>query len=63
VIIVEKNYVDAIKQLVDQYYKHAISSSEYRLSRKRLIDQMDLEFNGTEIVNKGEFTQAPIDQA
>lgn len=58
----EKNYVDAIKQLVDQYYRHSISSSEYRLSRKRLIDQMDLEFNGAEIANKEEFIQAPIDQ-
>ena len=58
----EKNYVDAIKQLVDQHYKHAISSSEYRLSRKRLIDQMDLEFNGAEIANKEEFTQVQIDQ-
>jgi hypothetical protein len=62
VIIVEKNYVDAIKQLVDQYYRHTISSSEYRLSRKRLIDQMDLEFNGAEIANKEEFIQAPIDR-
>lgn len=58
----EKNYVDAIKQLVDQHYKHTISTSEYRLSRKRLIDQMDLEFNGSELANKGEFTQASIDQ-
>ena len=58
----EKNYVDAIKQLVDQHYKHAISSSEYRLSRKQLIDQMDVEFNGAEVANKEEFTQAPMDQ-
>ncbi|MCE3252724.1 MAG: hypothetical protein K0Q67_1744 [Cellvibrio sp.] len=58
----EKNYVDAIKQLVGQYYQHTITLSEYRLARKRLIDQMDLEFNGTEIANKVEFTQAPIDQ-
>lgn len=58
----EKNYVDAIKQLVDQYYRNTISSSEYRLSRKRLIDQMDVEFNGADIANKDDITQVPIDQ-
>ncbi|HSC66637.1 MAG TPA: hypothetical protein VLC79_03020 [Cellvibrio sp.] len=58
----EKNYVDAIKKLVDQYYKHEISCSEYRMNRKRLIDQMDVEFNGSDITNKI-FAQSPIDQS
>ena len=57
----EKNYVDTIKKLVDQYYKHDISSIEYRIKRKRLIDQMDLEFNGVELVNK-QFVHTSIDQ-
>lgn len=60
--MVEKNYVDAIKQLVDQYYHHTISFSEYRLSRKRLIDQMDLEFNGLEVTSE-DITQTPIDRS
>lgn len=54
-------YVDAIKQLVEQHYKHTLSHSEYRLHRKRLIDQMDLEFNGAEITHKEEFTAASSD--
>ncbi len=57
----EKMYVDAIKQLVEQHYKHTLSHSEYRLHRKRLIDQMDLEFNGAEITHKEEFTAASSD--
>jgi hypothetical protein len=57
----EKLYVDAIKQLVDQHYKHTISRGEYRLNRKRLIDKMDLEFNGSENAQKEKFSQVPND--
>lgn len=57
----EKNYIDAIKNLVDQHYKHTITSAEYRFGRKRLIDQMDLEYNGTEVANKEEFTTVSND--
>lgn len=54
-------YVDAMKKLVEQHYKHTISSSEYRFNRKRLIDQMDLEFNGINAANKEEFTAVSND--
>lgn len=57
----EKNYVDTLKKLVDQYYKHEISISEYRANRRKLIGQMDLEFNGVDLTNRV-FSQSPIDQ-
>lgn len=57
----EKMYVDAMKKLVEQHYKHTISSSEYRFNRKRLIDQMDLEFNGIDAANREEFTAVSND--
>jgi hypothetical protein len=58
---VEKNYTDAIKQLVAEHYKHDISRNEYRARRKHLIDQMDLEFNGNEFISAREAFQAPLD--
>ena len=57
----EKSYVDAIKDLVAQHYQRTITPAEYRLARKRLIDQMDLEFNGVEVANKEEITTVSND--
>lgn len=55
----EQDYVEAIKKLVRQYYEHEITLDVYRRDRKRLIDQMDLEFNGHEFINISAITQVP----
>lgn len=57
----EKNYSEAIKTLANQYYEHEISFDGYQTSRKKLIDQMDIEFNGHEFNNKRTMGQAPQD--
>jgi hypothetical protein len=58
----EKNYSDMVKKLVARYYEHEISFDDYQASRKKLIDQMDVEFNGNEFSNKRALVQAPQDQ-
>lgn len=59
----EKNYTDAIKQLVAEHHRHDMSRNEYRARRKHLIDQMDLEFNGNEFISTREVIQTPLDPA
>lgn len=55
----EQDYAEAIKKLVRQYYEHEITLDAYRRERKRLIDKMDLEFNGNEFINRSVITQVP----
>ncbi len=55
----EQDYAEAIKKLVRQYYEHEITLDAYRRERKRLIDKMDLEFNGNEFIDRSVITQVP----
>lgn len=55
----EQDYAEAIKKLVRQYYEHEITLDAYRRERKRLIDHMDLEFNGNEFIDRSVITQVP----
>lgn len=43
----EKDYAEALKRLVSQYYNHEISVADYKARRKQIIDLMDDEFNGS----------------
>lgn len=47
---VEQEYADAMKQLARQYYEHEISKAVYREKRKLLVDHMDNEFNGENLL-------------
>lgn len=46
----EQEYADAMKMLARQYYDHEISKDIYRAKRKILVDHMDNEFNGQNIL-------------
>jgi hemoglobin-like flavoprotein len=58
----ESAYTEAIKKLVRQHYDHEITTEDYRISRRRLIDKMDQEFNGNEFSNKTEELRVPQNQ-
>ena len=45
--MLETKYAAVIKNLCQEYYKRNISMGEYRAQRKRILDQMDEEYNGT----------------
>lgn len=45
--MLETKYAAVIKNLFQEYYKRNISMGEYRAQRKRILDQMDEEYNGT----------------
>ena len=45
--MLETKYTAVIKNLFQEYYKRNISMGEYRAQRKRILDQMDEEYNGT----------------
>ena len=45
--MLETQYAAVIKNLFQEYYKRNISMGEYRAQRKRILDQMDEEYNGT----------------
>lgn len=47
--MLETKYAAVIKNLFQEYYKRNISMGEYRAQRKRILDQMDEEFNGVRI--------------
>lgn len=44
--MLETKYAAVIKNLFQEYYKRNISMGEYRAQRKRVLDQMDEEYNG-----------------
>lgn len=44
--MIETKYGAVVKNLFQEYYKRNISMGEYRAQRKKVIDQMDEEFNG-----------------
>ncbi len=44
--MLETKYAAVVKNLFQEYYKRNISMGEYRAQRKRILDQMDEEFNG-----------------
>lgn len=48
----EQEYADAMKMLARQYYEHEISKTVYREKRKLLVDHMDNEFNGDNLLNR-----------
>jgi hypothetical protein len=45
--MLETKYAAVVKNLFQEYYKRNISMGEYRAQRKRILDQMDEEYNGT----------------
>lgn len=47
--MLETKYAAVVKNLFQEYYKRNISMGEYRAQRKRILDQMDEEFNGVRI--------------
>lgn len=47
----ENIYIEAIKKLANAHYEHRISMDEYRTKRRKLIDQMDNEFNGSKTIS------------
>lgn len=44
--MMETKYATLIKDLFQEYYKRNLSMGEYRAQRRKLIDQMDQEYNG-----------------
>ena len=46
----EQEYAETMKLLARQYYDHEISKSVYREKRKLLVDHMDGEFNGADLL-------------
>lgn len=50
--MLETKYAALIKNLFQEYYQRNISMGEYRAQRKRILDQMDEEFNG--VKNRGQ---------
>lgn len=42
----ETKYADLIKALFQEYYQRHISQAEYREQRRKIIQDMDKEFNG-----------------
>lgn len=51
----ETKYTLLIKNLFQEYYKRNISVEKYRSERKKIINDMDLEMNGskrTQQINK-----------
>lgn len=44
--MLETKYAAVVKNLFQEYYKRNVSMGEYRAQRKRILDQMDEEFNG-----------------
>lgn len=47
----EQEYAEAMKTLARQYYDHEISKAVYREKRKLLVDHMDNEFNGDNVLS------------
>jgi len=45
---VETKYTQQLKQLVYDYYNRSLSLETYRAQRNKVIDEMDIEFNGAE---------------
>ncbi|MGM8225556.1 hypothetical protein ACSV5M_03165 [Cellvibrio sp. ARAG 10.3] len=56
----ETKYAAVIKNLFQEYYKRNISMGEYRTQRKRVLDQMDEEYNGAK--SAGQSGQQADDQ-
>ncbi len=56
----ETKYAAVIKNLFQEYYKRNISMGEYRAQRKRVLDQMDEEYNGAK--STGQSSQQADDQ-
>ena len=56
----ETKYAAVIKNLFQEYYKRNISMGEYRAQRKRVLDQMDEEYNGAK--SAGQSGQQADDQ-
>jgi hypothetical protein len=44
---VHTKYTALIKNLFQEYYKRNISAEEYRLQRRKIIQDMDMEMNGS----------------
>lgn len=44
--MVDTKYSAAVKNLFEEYYKRNFSMGEYRAQRRKIINQMDEEFNG-----------------
>lgn len=58
--MLETKYAAVIKNLFQEYYKRNISMGEYRAQRKRVLDQMDEEYNGAK--SAGQSSQQADDQ-
>lgn len=58
--MLETKYAAVIKNLFQEYYKRNISMGEYRAQRKRVLDQMDEEYNGAK--STGQNSQQADDQ-
>lgn len=42
----ESDYAERLKELVNQYYQRHMEVDEYRQERRKILDQMDSEYNG-----------------
>lgn len=42
------NYAQQMKRLAEQYFRGHLSTVEYRIQRRALIDSMDRKYNGFE---------------
>lgn len=49
---VETKYTLLIKNLFQEYYKRNISVGEYRSQRTKIINDMDMEMNGSKSIQQ-----------
>ncbi len=48
----ETKYTQLIKNLFQEYYKRNISVGEYRSQRTKIINDMDMEMNGSKSIQQ-----------
>lgn len=51
-----EQYSETIKELFHDYYEGRLSTLEYRMQRRAILDQMDKEYNG---FDKAEDSDSP----
>lgn len=47
--MVEKSFARLLQNLANDYYHNYVDMADYRMQRKKILDQIDFEANGREL--------------